>query len=85
VERKAKTPERPKPASTLTRHIPLAVRDEVYRRDKGSCTYRSADGIRCCSRVAVELDHVMPYSMGGAHSAENLRLLCARHNRQRSP
>jgi 5-methylcytosine-specific restriction enzyme A len=84
VQRRAKTPKEAKSAPSLSRHIPLAVRDEVYKRDNGTCTYCSPDGTQCRSRVAVELDHVMPFSMGGAHSAENLRLLCARHNRHRS-
>jgi 5-methylcytosine-specific restriction enzyme A len=85
LHRQAEKAEQPKSAPALTRHVPVAVRDEVYRRDKGSCTYCSPDGIQCRSRVAVELDHVMPFSVGGAHSVENLRLLCARHNRQRLP
>jgi 5-methylcytosine-specific restriction enzyme A len=84
LHRQAKKAQQPKSAPLVTRHIPLAVRDEVYRRDKGSCTYCSPDGTPCGSRIAVEIDHVMPYSVGGMHSAENLRLLCARHNRQRS-
>lgn len=33
-----------------------------------------------CDRVDVEIDHVQPLSLGGAHSAENLQLLCRSHN-----
>ena len=64
-----------------SRHIPAAVRDAVFTRDTGRCTYKGAGGVRCNSRHDVEIDHVMPYAHGGSHSLENLRLLCSLHNR----
>jgi 5-methylcytosine-specific restriction endonuclease McrA len=30
----------------------------------------------------VELHHVVPFAMGGAHSAENLRVYCRVHNQR---
>jgi 5-methylcytosine-specific restriction endonuclease McrA len=32
----------------------------------------------------VELHHVVPFAMGGAHSAENLRVYCRAHNQRQS-
>jgi len=63
-----------------SRHIPQAVQDEVYARDKGCCTYVGSDGRRCNSTWNLEIDHIMPFARGGGHSIENLRLRCAAHN-----
>ncbi len=64
-----------------TRHIPQAVRDEVFVRDGGMCTFVSTDGKRCGETRNLEIDHIIPYAKGGDNSPENLRLLCAQHNR----
>jgi 5-methylcytosine-specific restriction endonuclease McrA len=64
-----------------SRHIPAAVRDKVYSRDKGRCTYVGKAGKRCGSTQALQIDHIKPFTRGGANTASNLRLLCARHNR----
>lgn len=64
-----------------TRHIPVAVRDEVFVRDKSRCTYVGNTGRRCRSTHALQIDHIEPFTRGGASTASNLRLLCAKHNR----
>ncbi len=66
--------------TNLTRHIPVAVRDEVYERDRGHCAYMSPGGMRCSSRAHLQFDHVLPFGRGGTHAASNLRLLCRAHN-----
>ena len=63
-----------------TRHVPAAVAREVYARDQGQCSFVSADGRRCGCCVFLELDHVMPWAIGGASTATNLRLRCRAHN-----
>ncbi|MBI4720759.1 MAG: HNH endonuclease [Chitinivibrionia bacterium] len=63
------------------RHIPAAVRDEVFVRDKGRCTYMGKAGERCESTHALQIDHIVPFARGGPTTASNLRLLCAKHNR----
>jgi 5-methylcytosine-specific restriction endonuclease McrA len=62
------------------RHIPQAVRDEVFARDNGKCAYVSPDGIRCNSTWDLEIDHIIPFARRGGHSINNLRLLCRAHN-----
>lgn len=62
------------------RTIPVAVRDEVLKRDNYCCSYLSPDGIRCSSRRGLQIDHITPFSLGGDHSTENLRTLCRAHN-----
>ena len=60
--------------------IPAAMRDEVLVRDGFCCTFVSADGVRCESRRNLEVDHRVPFAVGGETSLENLRTLCAPHN-----
>ena len=56
------------------RIIPTAVKLEVWRRDAGKC-------VICGATDELQFDHDLPYSKGGTSiSAENVQLLCARHN-----
>ena len=64
-----------------SRHIPASVRDGVYVRDRGRCTFVSAGGVRCGSTRDIQIDHIVPFALGGRSSPENLRLLCGKHNR----
>jgi len=59
------------------RIIPADVKLEVWKRDKGCC-------IECGSENNLHFDHIIPYSKGGSSlTAENIQLLCARHNLQK--
>ncbi len=63
---------------THSRIIPAAVKVEVYKRDKGKC-------VICGSKDNLHFDHDFPYSKGGTSLlVSNVRLLCARHNLQKS-
>jgi len=56
------------------RVIPTHVKLEVWQRDKGCC-------VTCGATDELHFDHVLPYSRGGTSVvAENVQLLCARHN-----
>jgi 5-methylcytosine-specific restriction endonuclease McrA len=70
----------PATAPTNPRQIPAAVRDEVFTRDQ-RCTYVGPDGKRCNSTHVLQVDHINPVARGGAAVIDNLRLLCAHHNR----
>lgn len=65
------------------RHIPEPVKREVWVRDGGRCTFVSGNH-RCESRFALQWDHIILYSHGGTHTADNLRLLCRSHHALRS-
>jgi hypothetical protein len=52
-----------------SRAIPAAVRRAVFERDGGACAFVDAQGRRCGCTSGVELHHVVPFAMGGAHSA----------------
>ena len=57
-----------------SRLIPSTVKVEVWKRDKGRCCL-------CGSSNNLHFDHDLPFSKGGTSlSAENIRLLCRRHN-----
>lgn len=61
-----------------TRQIPGKVKLSVFKRDKGVCT-------RCGANDNLHFDHILPYSKGGTSlKEENIQLLCARHNLQKS-
>ncbi|MDZ7859635.1 MAG: hypothetical protein U5O15_03045 [Candidatus Krumholzibacteriota bacterium] len=64
-----------------TRNIPAAVRDEVYRRDKGLCSFAGRNGKMCDSTWNLQIDHIFQFARGGDNSPGNLRLLCERHNK----
>jgi hypothetical protein len=60
------------------RMIPTSVKLEVWKRDKGKC-------IECGSSDNLHFDHILPFAKGGTSlKAENIQLLCARHNLQKS-
>ena len=59
-----------------SRGIPAKIRYTVYLRDNGSC-------VLCGDDENIEFDHIIPFSKGGAHSIENVRVLCRKCNRSR--
>jgi len=66
---------RPVPATPIRRRvIPTAVKVEVWQRDGGKC-------VVCGATDELHFDHIVPFSRGGTSVvAENVQLLCARHN-----
>ncbi len=59
---------------THGRLIPTSVKLKVWKRDKGAC-------VKCGRQDNLHFDHIIPYSKGGSSLvAENIQLLCARHN-----
>jgi len=63
---------------THTRVIPTGVKLEVWKRDRGRC-------VVCGSEDNLHFDHVIPFSRGGSSLVpENVQLLCARHNLEKS-
>jgi hypothetical protein len=62
-----------------SRRIPAAVRRAIWRRDAGRCAFLGAAG-RCGECRGLEIDHVVPWALGGRSGPDNLRLLCRAHN-----
>ncbi|HEY6557174.1 MAG TPA: HNH endonuclease [Polyangiaceae bacterium] len=63
-----------------SRHVPVEVAAEVWRRDGSQCTFVDAEGRRCSARRFLTIEHVQPYACGGPSTVENLCLLCSTHN-----
>ena len=63
-----------------TRHIPREVARVVYERDEHCCTYRGANGRRCCETWQTQLHHIIPWGAGGPSTVENLTVYCYHHN-----
>ncbi len=73
-----------KSAKKRSRHIPAAIKKLVWQRDEGCCQFADPHSKKKCeSKYQLQLDHVHPFRHLGNHSAENLRLLCGKHNRGR--
>lgn len=49
--------------------IPRATREAVYAADGYACR-------RCGSRERLSVDHIIPWSKGGAHALHNFQTLC---------
>jgi hypothetical protein len=66
-----------------SRYIPKQVQREVRERDGHRCAYvDEATGKRCDCERGLQYDHIVPFARGGAsNTPQNLRLLCAAHNR----
>jgi len=62
------------PRLEQNRLIPTDVKLAVWKRDQGKC-------VECGSSDNLHFDHIIPYSRGGSSLvAENIQLMCARHN-----
>jgi hypothetical protein len=72
-------PRAPRATARETRHIPAAVRREVWQRDGARCAFVGAAG-RCTERGFLELHHVVPFAGGGAATVANIELRCRAHN-----
>jgi 5-methylcytosine-specific restriction endonuclease McrA len=64
----------PKPSRTIPQDVKIAV----AVRDEGLCQHCGT------STGPMHYDHVIPYSMGGDNSVENIQLLCRRCNAAKS-
>jgi hypothetical protein len=61
-----------------TRIIPSEIKKIVWERDNGCC-------VICGASDELHFDHDLPYSKGGTSiNPDNVRILCARHNLQKS-
>jgi 5-methylcytosine-specific restriction endonuclease McrA len=56
--------------------IPRDVKLAVYERDDGRC-------VECGSNFDIQYDHVIPFSLGGASTVENLQIPCSDCNRKK--
>jgi hypothetical protein len=61
--------------------IPNELRRQLMARDGAGCTFVCDDGRPCGAQAFLQIHHEAPWAKGGADTLENLRLVCASHNR----
>jgi hypothetical protein len=72
-------PSAQSPSADGSRHIPAALRREVWTRDGGRCAFVGSHG-RCTEISRLEFHHVVPFARGGPTTVSNVALRCRAHN-----
>jgi 5-methylcytosine-specific restriction endonuclease McrA len=78
--RKARAAPAEEANDSPSRHIPDAIKREVFERDAGRCTFTGEEGRRCGETGALEFDHLDGFARTRLHRADRIRLLCRAHN-----
>ncbi|OYZ23873.1 MAG: hypothetical protein B7Y39_03165 [Bdellovibrio sp. 28-41-41] len=82
VVSRSSTVKEPKSSQGARQAIPVNVQRQIFRRDQ-CCQYKDKhSGKQCGSTWRLEIDHIQPIWSGGSNKLENLRVLCASHNRE---
>ena len=55
------------------RSLTKEVREAVWERDGGKC-------VECLAKENIHYDHIIPFSLGGSNTKDNLQILCASCN-----
>ena len=83
IEARGETRQEPKPLDSPTTAVPrsisLALRYKVLSRDHFRCVTCGASPAKD-GGVELHVDHITPWSRGGANVEQNLRTLCSRCN-----
>jgi 5-methylcytosine-specific restriction endonuclease McrA len=68
--------------NTHSRYIPYRIKNEIRLRSGDQCEYVDSNTQRRCPcKTKLEFDHVVPFSLGGQSTFENLRHYCTSHNK----
>lgn len=63
-------------------YISIKTKRQIFTKASFQCEYEdSRTGHRCHSKYQLQVDHRIPLARSGGHELENLRILCAFHNR----
>lgn len=73
-----------RPMPVARKPIPASIKKRIFARDTRCTHVDHKTGRLCGSTWQLELDHIQPLYAGGGNAAENLRILCRRHNQSRN-
>jgi hypothetical protein len=77
-----KKPTPPAELKTHSRYVRVEDETKVWQKANAQCEYIDPlTNKRCEATHYLELDHIMPFALGGPTTTENLRLLCSNHNK----
>ncbi len=76
--RKARQAPTEETDESRSRHIPDAIKREVFERDGGRCTFADERGRRCAETGGLEFDHRDGFARTHLHRADRIRLLSGR-------
>ncbi len=66
-----------------SRYVSTETKRTIFARDQ-HCQFKDRNTNKICgSKYFLEIDHVIPKHQNGGNTLENLRLLCASHNKYR--
>ncbi len=63
-----------------SRYISKSTRVSVFHRDKYKCVFCGHSS----QQVALQIDHIIPFSQGGSNQIDNLQTLCVDCNQGKS-
>lgn len=64
----------------------MGYRDNYFKDEYNKSNYGWYTCVRCGKKLRkgdVDIDHILPQSMGGGHSADNLQCMCRHCNRSK--
>ncbi len=62
--------------------IPIAIQRQIFQQSRCCQFENKSTGQKCGSRWQLSIDHIKPIWAGGGNEPDNLRVLCANHNRE---
>ncbi len=76
-----RAPKNPNSAPGKRIYLLKGLRNKILANAEHCCSYMGPNGVRCSSRHDLEIEHILPLGKGGSNEPDNLRVLCAKHNR----
>jgi len=68
-----------------TRTVSVQKKRELFKRAGLQCEHLDPKTqIRCASKFKLEIDHRLPFALGGSNDQDHLRVLCKSHNLNRT-
>jgi predicted restriction endonuclease len=68
-----------------SRYIPAQIKRQVWLKANSQCTFTDpVSKARCEAKRFLQIEHIIPFALGGRSDLNNLTLLCSNHNKLRA-